>query len=112
MSRVVAISPGQGQGRALFEEDSQVIRESLEDAYALQEFSVLLCDQVGQDLVVQVTLRCSRFQARVEESSLWRPLPASARSTTSLWWSTAPRAASCFSALRRNKSSTGLTSLS
>ena len=48
MSRVVTISPGQGQGRALFEEDPQVIRESLEDAYALQEFSVLLCDQVGK----------------------------------------------------------------
>ena len=48
ISRVVAISPGQGQGRALLEEDPQAIRESLEDAYALQEFSVLLCDQVGK----------------------------------------------------------------
>ena len=65
------ISPGQGQGRALLEEDPQglteklirpfiikqtnrvffqAIRESLEDAYALQEFSVLLCDQVRKSL--------------------------------------------------------------
>ena len=51
MYRVVTISPGQGHGRALFEEDPQVIRESLEDAYALQEFSVLLCDQVGKTLL-------------------------------------------------------------
>jgi len=49
VDRVVTIVPGQGKakGRGLLEEDPQVIREALEDAHALQEFSVLCCDQVA-----------------------------------------------------------------
>jgi len=47
LDRVLNISPGHGKNRALLEEDPQVIVEALEDAYALQEFTVLFCDQVA-----------------------------------------------------------------
>jgi len=46
VNKVLKISPGRGQN-ALLEEDSSVIVEALEDAYALQEFTVLFCDQVA-----------------------------------------------------------------
>jgi len=50
--RLVKISPTRGKLKArsqaaLFEEDPAVIVEALEDAYAMQEFSVLVCDQVA-----------------------------------------------------------------
>jgi hypothetical protein len=48
LDRVVSISPGQGQDQALLEEDPNVIREALEDAHAMQDFSVLFCDQVNR----------------------------------------------------------------
>ena len=46
VDRVVKVSPGRG-ANAQAEEDPAVILEALEDAFALQEFSVLVCDQVG-----------------------------------------------------------------
>jgi len=46
VEKVVKISPGRGHN-ALLEEDPSVIVEALEDAYALQEFTVLFCDQVA-----------------------------------------------------------------
>jgi 5-histidylcysteine sulfoxide synthase len=46
IDKVVKISPGRGHS-ALLEEDPTVILEALEDAWALQEFSVLFCDQVA-----------------------------------------------------------------
>ena len=46
IQKVVRISPGRGHS-ALLEEDPTVILEALEDAWALQEFSVLFCDQVA-----------------------------------------------------------------
>ena len=46
LAKVLKISPGRGHS-ALLEEDPHVIVEALEDAFAMQEFSVLFCDQVG-----------------------------------------------------------------
>jgi len=46
VDKVIKISPGRGNN-AMLEEDPMVIVEALEDAYALQEFSVLFCDQVA-----------------------------------------------------------------
>eukprot|EP00090_Calanus_glacialis_P047225 TRINITY_DN9685_c0_g1_i1.p1 TRINITY_DN9685_c0_g1~~TRINITY_DN9685_c0_g1_i1.p1 ORF type:complete len:1465 (-),score=349.19 TRINITY_DN9685_c0_g1_i1:88-4482(-) len=46
IDKVLKITPGRGHN-ALLEEDPAVIVEALEDAYALQEFTVLFCDQVA-----------------------------------------------------------------
>jgi len=46
VNKVLKITPGRGQN-ALLKEDPAVIVEALEDAYALQEFTVLFCDQVA-----------------------------------------------------------------
>jgi len=46
VEKILKISPGRGHS-ALLQEDPAVIVEALEDAYALQEFSVLFCDQVA-----------------------------------------------------------------
>jgi len=46
LDKVLKISPGRGHS-ALLEEDPHVIVEALEDAFAMQEFSVLFCDQVA-----------------------------------------------------------------
>ena len=46
VDKVLKISPGRGDS-ALLEEDPGIIVEALEDAYAMQEFSVLFCDQVA-----------------------------------------------------------------
>jgi len=46
VDKVLKISPGRGHSAHL-EEDPSVIVEALEDAYALQEFTVLFCDQVA-----------------------------------------------------------------
>jgi len=46
VDKVLKITPGRGQN-ALIEENPAVIVEALEDAYALQEFTVLFCDQVA-----------------------------------------------------------------
>jgi hypothetical protein len=43
IDKVVRISPGRGHS-ALLEEDPTIILEALEDTWALQEFSVLFCD--------------------------------------------------------------------
>ena len=77
MSRVVRISPGQGQGRALLEEEPQVILEALEDAHALQEFTVLFCDQVRDDQT-RVTCQDVIFQV-ASQSGRSLPLEAVAR---------------------------------
>ena len=43
---MLKVSPGRGHSE-LLEEDAHVIVEALEDAFAMQEFSVLFCDQVA-----------------------------------------------------------------
>ena len=46
VDKVLKVSPGRGHSE-LLEEDAHVIVEALEDAFAMQEFSVLFCDQVA-----------------------------------------------------------------
>ena len=61
--QVLKISPGRGHSE-LLEEDPHVIFEALEDAFAMQEFSVLFCDQVasqtGRILPLEPVIRFCR----------------------------------------------------